>query len=654
MGNGQPSPGEARAKLPLPAAVMNSVLALAGLLASASLVLEYGWREPRPVALDILAAVQAAVMAAFVLDRLLRLADPRTRMAFLRGNWPDFALPAAGAIIVAVWGQALGGVLAAGALYVAVTEAYALVAVVLRGVVAELDSPGGQVDLACMLALVFVLLCAAGLGLLLLPAAMVEGVQPPLYFDQALFTATSAACLTGLTLRDTGAEMSPLGQGIILALIQAGGLLTLLAGTVLARRVGQVLAAEPPGDSREPPAPAAAPPGASGTEELARSARFAVLATFVAEAAGAVLLYPMFAAPQGAHVPSAAQAVWYSIFHSVSAFCNSGFSLLGDNLLAGAQGGWATPLRDRWQVLGVLAPLIVLGGLGMPVLRDCVRLVRHAAARLLRRSGPADAGPAGAAPGQDPQAQPQPRPRLSLHSKIVLLTTAAVIVIGTAGLLVLAYEPPPPGLERIQNLGEGREEDQARWRNLSTGDQVRLGLFQSIAARSAGFRTVDVEQDLTDAARLWLCGLMVVGGSPAGTAGGLKTATLAVLLLAGWSLIRRRDGLAAFGRSIPAILLRRAVAVAMLYLGLLAAVTILMCLAMPRTDFLKLLFEACSACGNVGLSDGLTPKLETYGKLVVTAGMLAGRAGMLAAVVALPGEARRGPGVRPLEEVAVG
>jgi len=609
--------------------LLNFQLGLTGAVAVAALVLEYGFRPPLPVPQTVLHAVQTAVVAIFILDRLVRLELSIDRVAYFRENWLDFGLMFAAATAVAV-APIEAKVLSAGAVYLVITQVYIFVALVLRGVSVNLDFASSGLPPSRLLIASFLFLCLAGSGLLMLPAATPPGHQPILYYDDALFTAVSATCVTGLALRDVGKDFTLFGQVVILALIQLGGLGIMLFGTVLAMVVGR-------GFSVRSISTIGEMMGTRSIGRLGRVVAFVVAMTLLAEAVGAVLLYPMFAAQQGAYTPGATEAAWQAVFHSVSAFCNAGFSLHGNNMMAGVAEGWQTPLRQRWQVLGVIGPLIILGGLGFPVVEDCAAFLWRTVKRVLRRAN-------------------QPRPRLSLHSKIALSTTAVLLVIGTAGLMLFGTEATPPQLERNPTPGPGSavKEDPRRFRNMPLGARLRESAFQSITARTAGFNTIDMDKDLTDAARLWICGLMIVGGSPAGTAGGMKTVTFTVLILAAWSMIRQRKEIEAYRRTISAMLLRRAATVAVLYMMLVGTVTLLLCLAMPRWDFMKLFFEACSACGTVGLSAGITGQLGLMGKLVAIFGMFAGRVGPLTLLLAVTTHIRPVKYSYPSETVLIG
>jgi len=188
---------------------------------------------------------------------------------------------------------------------------------------------------------------------------------------------------------------------------------------------------------------------------------------------------------------------------------------------------------------------------------------------------------------------------------------------------------------------------------MPTSRRIRRAVFQSITARTAGFNTIEVGE-LSSAGKLWMCVLMTIGGSPASTAGGMKTATVALLILAAWSVLKRRDEVEAFKRSIAAELIRRTVTLAALYMMLLMTITLLLCITMRGHDFLGLFFEASSACGTVGLSTGVTKLLTTSGKFVIVVGMFVGRLGPLTLLLALTSKFRNVRYAFPRENVVIG
>ncbi|MHC4295518.1 MAG: TrkH family potassium uptake protein [Planctomycetota bacterium] len=615
--------------------VMNVILALCGIGAVGALVLEYGFREP-VVSVRGLRIAEGIIVAIFVLDRLVRLLLAADKRAFLRENVVDFALMV---LAVGVVAFNFEKVLSLGALYVFITQAYILVALVLRGVSLNLRFAGSGIHPSVLLASSFGFLILAGSGLLMLPVAVREGYYTNWYYLDSLFTATSATCVTGLVVRNTGGHFTAFGQAVILALIQCGGLGIMLFGTVLGLLVGKTLTtkqSETLGQMLS----------ADGIGKLVRVALFVILITFAFEIVGALGFYPMFAdALDTRGEPlSKVGAIWHSAFHSVSSFCNAGFALYEKNVMQGAVGGWkdVEPLRSRWQIMGVMAPLIVLGGIGFPVLQDCAgylaMLVKRAIVRI-RLSGAILAGL-------------PPRRPLTLHSKVVLTTSLALIVAG-AGVLLL-IEPRGERAQRVGLIPLTDRTTGSDWQQLPLSQRAREAVFQSITARTAGFNTINIAE-LSDPGKLWMCMLMSVGGSPASTAGGMKTVTFALLILIAVTQLRRRGEVEAFHRSVPLTIVARAVAVAVLYLSLVVTVTILLCIAQGAGyRFIDLLFEACSACGTVGLSTGVTKTLSEFGKCVIIAGMFIGRIGPLTLLAALTYRLRRVEYAYPQENLVIG
>ncbi len=430
----------------------------------------------------------------------------------------------------------------------------------------------------------FLLLIAVGTGLLLLPASTPAG-QPITVVD-ALFTATSAACVTGLAVRDTGTGFTLFGQGVILALVQLGGLgimtLSLLVFTLGGRlAISQLSLVEQT---------LAAP----GSPDLRRLVRLVFVTTFGAEAIGALLLALRWRESLGP-----ARAVWYGLFHAVSAFCNAGFSLFADNLV-----GW----RSDWPVNLVVIALIVLGGLGFLVLHD------------LRRTG----GRFG---------------RLGLHARLALSMTAILVAGGTLALWGI----------------EGRSSFAA----MSPGERFQASLFQSVTARTAGFNTVDLAT-LAPASLLLLMLLMFVGGSPGSCAGGIKTTTAAILALTTRARLGGRQHVNLFHRTLPPRLVQTAFALTSLAFAAAAlGLFVLLLLEAPgvregRFSPLDLAFETISALGTVGLSTGTTPRLGEGARLVLSALMFVGRVGPLTLVAVFVGDERPGDLRHPEEPAMVG
>jgi len=397
----------------------------------------------------------------------------------------------------------------------------------------------------------------------------------------ALFTATSAVCVTGLAVVDTGTDYTTLGQLVILLLIQAGGIgvmsFAALAFALLGRRLS--LRAQ------------AALSSSMLQREVASEFRgiFRRILKFVliAEAAGAVLIFFGMLPSRGA-----GHAAYSAVFHSISAFCNAGFSLYSDSLI-----GW----RNNPVVLSTVMILILLGGIGHPVVVDLWR--KFLVAR--RRES----------------AEPK---RLELSS-IVALSTSGVLILGGLGLLLLF----------------GLTSSEGSWPS-----RLWNALFQSVTARTAGFNTVDIGV-LPLSSLLLIVLLMFVGGSPGSCAGGIKTTTFILWLAKLWSLLRGGKWPRLFGRHVPGEIARRAsMIIGLAVVWNLAGLLLLLATEgrSPGVGMHDVLFEQVSAFGTVGLSTGLTSKLSVAGKLWIIVTMFVGRLGPL--TLAVWAFARKTPGVR--------
>lgn len=448
----------------------------------------------------------------------------------------------------------------------------------------------------------FVLLILAGTLLLMLPACRVQLYDTP-FEDSApllvaLFTATSAACVTGLVVVDTGSYWTGTGQAVILMLIQMGGLGVMTFGGFFAlgqRRsfllresvfLGKLLDAD----------------DALAVRGLIRSI---FIFTFVIELFGALALYSI--APAG----TLAERIWFGVFHSVSAFCNAGFGLLPKNLEG---------YGHLWQVWGGVAMLIVLGGLGFDVLRNStawlgsqvgIRFVPRFASRYL------------------------PITRLTATSRLVLWTTGVLLASGMIAFLVL-------------EIGSKTSADK------SIGHRLADAWFQSVSCRTAGFNTIDFAH-LSPGSKLFAIGLMFIGASPGSTGGGIKTVVFAVTVLATVTVVTGRERLEVGGRTIPDATIKRAIAMLGLALSvvLVAALLIVVLEGKPEL-FLDHLFETTSAFATVGLSTGITASLSPASQVVLIITMLLGRVGPLTMLVALARQ-RAAPSYEyPTERVTLG
>ncbi len=434
--------------------------------------------------------------------------------------------------------------------------------------------------------------CVILLGALFLAAApnATQG-ESNLSFVDALFTATSATCVTGLEVVSTSQVLSPFGQGIVLFLIQIGGLGIMTLGTFLLLSSGHRLGLSSTAMVRESL-------NVQGQQGMARLLAAILGFTFFFEALGALCFYFWFSDQDA--------AIFQSVFHAVSAFCNAGFALRSNSF-----GDFATdPL---FNAVGMV--LITAGGIGFTVLRE----LRPWLWQRLR--------------GQE-----APR-ALSLHARLVLVTSVALVLVGTLGFFLLEKDGVLKGL--------------------GLGESILVSSFQSVSARTAGFATVSFSgaDGLSQATRFFLMPLMWIGASPGSTGGGLKTVTLAVLILGVLAQMRRRRHAEVLGRRLPEDQLRQAATIAFLY-GAVLCVAVLALLVSESSTFSlnEILFESVSAVATVGFSCGLSSAdgLSDFGKLVMTLLMFVGRLGPLTLVFVLGGNRRPLAIDYPEERVMIG
>jgi trk system potassium uptake protein TrkH len=424
-------------------------------------------------------------------------------------------------------------------------------------------------------------------------------------FTDAVFTATSATCVTGLIVKDTGSDFTMFGQVVILFLIQLGGLGIVIFGAVLGLMLGQSLTVRESAAMQDIIS-------ADTLHRIVRMIGFIFTFTIIIESVGAVCLFPMWNNIPGA--PSDMAAAWFnSLFHSVSAFCNAGFALYSNNLMH---------FHSMPEVYLVIAPLIILGGLGFSGLYNIADIITsrvaswfskgHRLVDLLHTSSPK---------------------RLHLQTKIVLSVSAILIAAGTVFLWLFESCSQNPSADR----------------------GILAAFFQSVTARTAGFNTVDIAT-LSDGSKLVLILLMFIGGSPGSSSGGIKTTTFAVIVMVAWATLRKRREVEMFKRSIRLVVLGRAITILMLYLSmmLIAVLALLITERHSNIAFLDILFESASALGTVGLSTGITPTLTTAGKWIIIAGMLAGRLGPLTLLTALLFNVKPAKYEYPTEPLVVG
>lgn len=430
----------------------------------------------------------------------------------------------------------------------------------------------------------FVVLILAGTLLLCLPVSSRSGEASP--FLESCFTATSAVCVTGLIKFDTHNYWSLFGQGVILFLIQIGGMgfmtICISAISVTKRKIGLV--------SREIMQNSISAPQLGG---IVRMTRFVLLGTLTVELTGTFLLALDFCPRYGFF-----KGLWFSLFHSISAFCNAGFDLMG----GGGDFSSLTNLSSDIYVCTVIGSLIVIGGLGFFVWRDIIDCKFKFS-------------------------------RFRLQTKVVIVISGALIF-GGAVILYL--------VEMRASGGRGE----------SVFAQTGGALFQSVSARTAGFNTIDLAQ-MTHSGLFIMIILMLIGGSPGSTAGGMKTTTLAVLVSSVISTFKRRKSAELFGRRLDETTARLAMCVLMLYIVFSTSVAVVIS-TLEELPFINALFESVSAIATVGLTTGITPNLGAVSSVLLTLLMLFGRVGSLTMLFAISAYKSRPQSQKPLEKIQIG
>ena len=435
---------------------------------------------------------------------------------------------------------------------------------------------------ARLIALGFIVVILAGALLLTLPFASEDGSSN---FLDARFTSTSATCVTGLVVRDTFTGWTTFGQIVILLLIQLGGLGFMTVITLISFAIGKRVGLY----DRKVLMQSAGNFSLSGIGDLIRRI---VPFAFVFEFAGAVLLAIRFVPDFGW-----GQGIYFSVFHSISAFCNAGFDLMGSR----APFSSLTAYVDDPFVSLTICVLIVVGGLGFLVWHDLARNKFH-------------------------------WKKYQLHTKIVLTTSAALILGGW--LLFFVFER------------------NASMAGMTVPQRLLSSLFQSITPRTAGFNTVDMAA-LSESGNLLTDIFMLIGGSPGSTAGGIKTTTVAVLVLSAISSACGRTRVNAFRYNIDRDTIRQACSILTIYLTM-ALVAILAICAVEPVTLKQAVFEVCSAIGTVGLSMGITPTLGIASRVIIVLLMYAGRIGGLTFVLLFSERRTEPPVDRPNGKILLG
>ncbi|WP_461218143.1 TrkH family potassium uptake protein [Lapidilactobacillus salsurivasis] len=429
-----------------------------------------------------------------------------------------------------------------------------------------------------LIALSFVGLILLGTLLLNLPIASKD--QQSVGFLNALFTATSASCVTGLVVVNTLAHWTLFGQLVIISLIQLGalGFISIFSASLLLfnRRISL--------ENR------VVIKTAFGQDRIGGMGAFikrVIQITLTIELSGALLLTLFFHQAQSI---SWGKAAYQGVFHAISAFCNAGFDILGNSSLQ--------PFQGNWPIVLTVGALIILGGLGFPVIIEFFKRLRARRQWSVRRR----------------------LQMLSVHSKIVFVMTGSLLLVGTLAILGLEWQNPA-------TLGP-----------LSWGNKILNAFFQSVTLRTAGYFSID-QAGLTDLSKAISSMLMLVGGSPAGTAGGIKTVSVALILIAVHAAIKGRSQLIAFHRTLPLQLLQKALTVVSMFVLLVLGAVVILTFSEQNSGFshnlLDLVFEVSSALGTVGLTTGITPHLSEIGKIVIALCMFIGRLSPITVMVAL-------------------
>ena len=415
--------------------------------------------------------------------------------------------------------------------------------------------------------------------LLTFPFASKSGEWTP--FINALFTATSATCVTGLIAYDTATHWSIFGQIVILLLIQIGGLGIITIAVSFALLTGKKIGLFTRNTMKE----AISAPNVGGIIGLTR---FVIKGVFIVEAIGAVLLSFVYCKDYGAY------GIWLAIFHSVSAFCNAGFDLMGDKTgqFSSLTGYAAQPLVNV-----VIMLLIIVGGIGFMTWKDVVAHKFHIK-------------------------------KYRFQTKLILITTAFLIVLPTLYFFFFEFGDKP------------------------VGERILLSLFQTVSPRTAGFNTCDLT-GLSGAGIAVTIFLMLIGGASGSTAGGMKMSTFAILIASASSVFHRRKSVTVLKRRIEDDTVKNAAAIAVMYIALFLFVGVTISL-IENLPLSACLFESASAVATVGLTLGITPSLSVVSKILLIALMYFGRVGGLTLVYAALKNDNADEGILPAEKIAVG
>ena len=580
-----------------------TVIFITAVVVTATFVLLHGFDEPL-LSAKLLHRIQVAAFMLFLAEKCFRAINATSKKDYLSANWIEIPL-----LIIFIF-----VIYAAETLFPAVKPAqvkifalgvYLITQVVIKLCRITVDFAASGKNPTKTLIITFLVLITAGAGMLMLPKA--HNLESMSVVD-AFFTATSATCVTGLVVKDTGKDFNMMGQTIILVMIQLGGLGIVMFGAILALLLRQALSVSESVAMQDLLS-------AQTLGKISTIIGFVFVTTIIFETAGAILMFNMWPKLPGA-VQNFHEQWFCSVFHSISAFCNAGFGLFTDSLM-----GYNAFAGVYW----VIVPLIILGGLGFGVLFNITDVFVDRFKRLF--------GKTSSTLLYTPTGTPiAPSAKIRLQTKIVLLTSVTLIVIGT--LALIAFEDYPPK---------------------NDAPVLQAAFFQSVTARTAGFNTINISL-MSSANKFVLMVLMLIGGSPVSTAGGIKTVTLAVIIMAVYATLHKRKNVEIFKRTINPAIVARAITVTLLFAAIFIAAALLLSVTEKQNGFAfeDIMFETASALGTVGLSTGITSSLTTAGKLIIIVVMLIGRLGPLTLLAAMTFNIKTAGYDYPEEAIVVG
>jgi trk system potassium uptake protein TrkH len=571
------------------------ILAFIGLI---SIFIEYGIRAKYPNIEKIIFGIDIAIVGTFIVELIIKFGLSNSIKEFFQKYWIEntlfflfilqflvikniIYLPYISKILSQI------DILKSARGYIVVLQLYIIAYFIINSLYSYLAFSKLRLNPSLYIMLSFFVLILIGSLLLYLPGAS-KGRQ--LSYIDALFMSASAICVTGLSVIDIGKELTTFGQMIILALIQIGGIGIMTIAAFFNLLLGSEFSIEEKMEFR----------GVIGNiplSDIGRLIKFIFLFTIFSEAIGFIFLFLGFSRYFGINLHS----VYLSLFHSVSAFCNAGFSLFSTSL-------------ERFSgdiFLNIIFILLIfVGGIGFVVIWDIWRYIKNYKEYRHKKVK-----------------------RISLHSKIALITSISLIFIGAILFAIIEWE--------------------RALSHFSLQDRLIISFFESATTRTAGFDTISTSL-LSNASLLLFMALMIIGASPSSTGGGIKTTTFWVAISTLKSVIQNRWEIEAMGRMVSKEVMNRAIALIMIYIFSIFFFTLII-LSIEDMRFVDIIFEVISAIGTVGLSTGITEKLSPASKIILTIAMYIGRIGPLTLIFAMGTSRKRRKRVRyPKEEIIIG